>query len=226
MATKTWNGSSDSFDNAAAWAPTGVPAPGDTAVINAGTVSLARTLSGVAIQLNEASGGTTSTTLALNGATLDATSSLLVNNQQASVTLPPSVISVTGNSTLAGTESLYGTGVNFTIAAGATLTNTGTLNFYASSPTTTGGGTLNNSGTISLVNPANRVQVPVFADAITGTGLIGLGKYASIQLNGSVGSGQTLIFNDGASGNETAQLNSPSTFAGTINGFSKAIYWR
>ena len=220
MTTRTWNGTSDTYSNAADWSPAGVPVAGDTAVINSGTVNLATLLSGVIIDLNEASGATTSTTLALNNATLDATSSLTVTNSQPSVTSTPAVISVTGTSTFAGTESFNGTTTNFSIAAGSTLVNAGTLNFYSSSPTTTGGGTLQNSGTIALVNPANRVTVPVFSDAITGTGTIALGKFAALQINGSVSSGQTLVFNDGASGSETLQLNALGSFAATINGFS------
>ena len=220
MTTRTWNGSNDSYSNAAAWSPTGVPVSGDTAIINSGTVNLASSLSGVAIQLNEASGATASTTLTLNNASLDATSSLTATNSQASITSTPVVISVSGGSTLAGTESFYGTQTNFAIAAGSTLTNSGALNFYSSSPTTTGGGTLVNNGTIALLNPTNRVTVPVFSDAITGTGTISLAKYASVQFNGSVSSGQTLVFNDGGSGNETAQFNSFGSFGATVNGFS------
>lgn len=220
MTTRNWNGTNDSFSNAAAWSPTGVPTSGDTAVINAGNVNLSSSVSGIAFQLTEASGATTSTTLALNNVTLDATSSLSVTNSQASVTAIPVVISISGNSTLAGTESFFGSQTNFSIAAGSTLTNSGALNFYSSSPTTTGGGTLINNGTIALLNPTNRVTVPVFSDALTGTGTISLAKYATVQFNGAVSSGQSLVFNDGGNGNETAQFNSLASFGATVNGFS------
>ena len=222
MVTKTWNGTNDAYTNAGAWSPAGVPVAGDVAIINSGTVNVGTTLSGITVQLNQASGATTSSTLALNSAVLDATTALTVTNSQASVTSTPAVISVTGTSTLAGTESFYGTQTNFSIAAGASLINSGTLNFYSSSPTTTGGGTLVNNGTIALVDPTNRVTVPVFSDAIAGTGTIALGKYASIQINGSVSAGQTLVFNDGANGNETAQFNAVGSFGGSINGFSSS----
>lgn len=222
MTNRTWNGSNDSFTNAAAWSPSGVPVAGDTAIINAGTVNVATTLSGITIQLNELNGATASTTLALNNATIDASSSLVVSNAQPSITSTPVVISVSGNSTVAGTQSFSGTQINFSIAAGSNLTNTGSLNFYGASPTTTGGGTLTNNGIIALLNPTNRITVPVFSDAITGSGTIALGKYGSVQFNGSVSSGQTLIFNDGANGNETAQFNSISSFAGNVNGFSSS----
>lgn len=220
MTTRTWNGTNDSYSNAAAWSPAGVPTAGDTAIINSGTVNLALALSGVAIQLNQASGATTSTTLLLNNASLDASSSLTVTNAQASVTAIPVVVSVSGASALAGTESFYGTQTNFSIAAGSTLTNSGALNFYSSSPTTTGGGTLINNGTIALLNPPNRVTVPVFADTIAGTGTIALGKYASVQFNGAVAGGQTLVFNGGGNGNETAQFNALTSFGANVNGFS------
>ncbi len=222
MTIRSWNGTNDAFTNAGAWSPTGVPTSGDVAVINSGTVNLSTSPSGVTIQVNEANGATASTTLALSNVALDASNSLVVTNSQPSVTSTPAVISVSGTSTFGGTESFYGTQINFSIAAGSTLVNTGALNFYSSSPTTTGGGTLTNNGTIALLDPANRVTVPVFADPIAGTGTIALSKYAAVQFNGGVSGGQTLVFNDGGSGNETAQFNAIGSFAGTINGFSSS----
>ena len=61
--------------------PTGVPVSGYVAIINSGTVSLASTPSGVTIQLNEQSGATAATTLALNSTTLDASVSLISNDK-------------------------------------------------------------------------------------------------------------------------------------------------
>jgi hypothetical protein len=198
-----------------------VPVSGDTAVINAGTVSLESSPSGVTIQLAETSGGTSSTTLAMNSVTLDSSVALIVNNQNSYNNTAPT-ITVTGSSGFAGTESFYTGKVNFSIASGATLTNSGTLNFYYASPVTSGGGTLVNNGIMALVNPANAPQVPVFNDAITGTGTIALGEHARVEFTGAVASSQTILLNDGASGNEIVQLNTPSTFQGVINGFSSS----
>lgn len=219
MTTKTWNGATDVFTNGADWTPTGVPVSGDVAIISSGTVSLASTPTGVTIQLNELSGATTATTLALNGVTLDSTVVLTVTNNQTSLSASAAIIAVTGTSTLAGTESFYGSSIQFTIGAGAMLANSGTLNFFGSSPVTSGGGTLANNGTIALTNPNSATQVPVFGTAITGTGQITLGTNSRIEFDSAVGSGQTLAFGNGSSGNEIAQLNAVGNFGGTINGF-------
>lgn len=220
MTTRTWNGSNDSYNNAGAWSPNGIPTSGDIAIINSGTVLLGNAITGVGIQLNEASGATASTTLTLSNVTLDATSSLTVTNSQSSVNNAPAVINVSGNSTLAGTQSFFGATTSFVIAGGSNLVNNGTMNFYSSSPVTSGGGTFTNNGTLALVNPNNRPQVPVFNDAIAGTGTIALGTNARLQLSGAVSTGQTIVMNDGATGKETLQLDQIGTFGATINGFS------
>ena len=220
MTTRTWDGSSNAFTSAADWMPTGVPVSGDVAVINAGTVSLSSTPTGVIIQLNELSGATTSTTLALNGVTLDSTVSLAVTNNQTSVTATAPIIAVTGTSTLAGMETFAGTRVQFAIATGATLINNGTLTFNSSSPLTNGGGTLTNNGTIALTNAGSATQAPVFGDAINGAGQISLGTNTRLEFGASVGAGQTLAFAGGSSGNAIAQLDTVGSFAAAITGFS------
>ncbi len=221
MTTRTWNGSNGSFSSAASWSPAGVPAAGDVAVINAGTVAVAGAVSGVAFQLNEPSGGGASTTLALNGATLDSASTLVVNNQNAFNSVAPA-ISTSGISTIAGTGSFYGTQILMPIASGSTLINAGTLDFYATSPQVTGGGTFQNNGTFALLNPNSVAQIPVIADSVTGTGLFALGTHARIAFTGAVGSGQTVLMNDGAAGSETLEIDQPTTFNGLINGFSSS----
>ena len=220
MATKTWNGSNASFNTAADWSPTGVPMAGDTAVINSGTVALSSALSNVAIQLNEIAGATAATTLSLTNVTLDASSPLTVTNNQPSLTAAAPVIAVNGAVTLAGTETFNSSSVQFTIAANSTLANAGALVFNASSPVTSGAGTLANNGTISLNNPSGVAVVPVFGTAIGGTGQIVLNTNARIEFDSSVSNGQTLAFNGGASGNETAQFNAVGSFGGTVSGFS------
>ena len=67
MTTKTWNGTSGNFTDAANWSPAGTPTSGDVAVINAGTVAVSGTIAGIEIDLNEAANATGRTALALNG---------------------------------------------------------------------------------------------------------------------------------------------------------------
>lgn len=221
MTTKTWNGSNGNFTDANSWSPAGVPVAGDVAVINAGTVAVPSSPSGVTIQLVERSGGTAATTLALNGIALDASVSLVTNSQNNYNSVSPT-LAVTGASSLAGTDSFYGTKATFSIAGGSSLTNNGTMNFYSAGLFTVGGGTLVNNGTIAIVNPAAQSQYSVLNDALTGTGTVALGRNARIEIGAAVGSGQTLLLNDGTSGNEVVQLDQVGTFAGRINGFSSS----
>ena len=221
MATKTWNGSNDSFSNAADWSPAMVPTSGDIAVINSGTVSLTTSLAGVAIQLTQAAGSTSSTGLSITNATLDASSPLTVTNSNTYTAVAPT-ISIAGAVTLNATDAFYGSKIVFSISAGSTLVNAGTMNFYSSSLVTNGTGTLQNSGTIAIVNPGNTTQVPVVATPITGTGTIALGKFGQLELSSSVAAGQTIVMNDGASGSETLQLDQVGSFGATINGFSSS----
>lgn len=220
MTTRTWNGASDAFTNGADWSPTGVPVAGDTAVISSGTVTISSPPTSVAIQLVQQSGTTVSTTLNLSNVTLDASSPVTVINNQSSFSSTSPVFNISGTATFAGTESFYGTRSQFVIGSGSTLVNAGTMNFYAASPVTSTTGSLVNNGTIAFVNPNNAPQAPIFGTAISGTGQIALGTNGRVEFDNAVGSGQTLVFNDGASGNEIAQLNAVGSFQGTINGFS------
>lgn len=222
MTTRTWNGATDVFTNAADWSPVGVPVAGDVAVINSGTVSLTNTPMGVTIQLNELAGATAPTTLALNGVNLDSSVTLAVTNSQTSLASAATTITVTGTSTLGGTESFSGSAIQFAIGTGATLVNAGTMSFLGSSPITSGGGTLTNNGTLALTNPNSGTQVPVFGTAVAGTGQITLGTNSRIEFDSSVGSGQTLAFGNGTSGNEIAQFNAIGNFGGTISGFAQS----
>jgi hypothetical protein len=196
-----------------------VPITGDIAVINSGTVSLTSSLIGVAIQLTQAAGSTSSIGLSISNATLDANSPLTVTNDNTTGGVAP-IISIAGTVTLAGTDSFSGSTIGFSISSGSTLINSGTMNFYSSSLVANGGGTLQNSGTISIVNPGATLQSPVVSDAITGSGTIALGSNARLELSTSVGSGQTIAMSAGATGNETLQLDQVGSFGATISGFS------
>ncbi len=78
MAVKVWNGSSDVFENAAAWGPTGVPVVGDIASIAAGIVTESSAFpDSLTLRLNASS--SSSPRLALSGAALPAASRLEIN---------------------------------------------------------------------------------------------------------------------------------------------------
>lgn len=221
MTTRTWSGTTGNFTDAGSWSPAGVPVSGDTAVINAGTVALASSPSGVTIQLNETAGEAAATTLALNGVTLDGSVAIVANDMNNYNASSPT-ISVAGTSTLAGTDSFYGPKTTFTVASGSTLINAGTLNFYSSAPLMNGGGLFENNGLVGIVNPNATSQYSIINDPIAGGGTIALGPNARIEIGSSVQSGQTILLNGGASGNEIVQLDSVGTFQGAINGFSSS----
>ncbi len=224
MTTRTWNGTNGNFGDAGSWSPTGVPQPGDTAVINSGTVlASGLTLSTLTLDLTQ-TGTAASTTLSLANTTLAADTTLNVNNPNLFNSTAPTIsfagtVANNGTANFAGNST--GSQVLLPIAAGSLLVNRGAMNFIQTSPQVSGGGTLENDGTIALVNPAAVAQIPVFSDAVTGTGTIALGEHARIALN-SVGSGQTVLLNDGANGNETLELDTVGAFAGAINGFSSS----
>ena len=92
------------------------------------------------------------------------------------------------------------------------MTNTGTLNFYSSAAAVSGGGTFQNSGTVALLNPGSTSQYTVISDAITGSGTIALGEHARIEISGAVAAGQSILLNDGSSGNQIVQLDNVGTF--------------
>src|ERR1035441_3147285 len=67
MTTRTWFGGTGNFENPQAWTPTGVPAPGDTALIGPGTADRANIvrltgerIDGVTILLNDLPSGSAS----------------------------------------------------------------------------------------------------------------------------------------------------------------------
>ena len=225
MTTKTWNGSVDSFDDPLAWSAAGVPGPGDVAVINAGTVTVpGDTLRGLALQLY----GTTSSTPRLNlvDATLAGSTTLAANNS-GSVAMP---IGIVGTVVNAGITTLTGSRFDISLAPDASnptgvLNNTGALNIVGASAVLFSAapnplGTVQNSGTISVWNPNGVNQTAIIEENLTGTGVIQVDPKGRLDLSRAVGSGQSVQFTGGNSGNSVLQLDRIEAFAGTVSGFS------
>ena len=225
MTTKTWDGSNNTFTTAADWSPSGAPQPGDTAVINAGTVGIANaTLNGLVIDLNGTAGSAPA--LDLSDSALGADSQLVANADggvttinAAGAVLNAGLISFTGPSDARFTTSL----INGSDGSPAVLHNTGSIAAIGASPnfvTTDAGQTLANDGAISVWNPSNDVQFAIIGPAITGNGSIMLDAYAQAELVHDVGAGQTVQFFNNGIGNSSLQLDDPADFHGTIAGFA------
>ena len=214
MATKNWNGASAAFNTDADWSPTGTPGFGDIAIINAGTVTATGTLApALAIQLNAAS---TSPTLALTAVTIQAGDSITVNGQSSTATL-----SVAGATVNAGNITLTGASpsLNLNSAAGTTLTNqggisiTGTGGFVQSF----GAGQIVNNGIISLRAAQNATQTDTVFGEIAGAGQIRLMGSVTLNSFGAIGTGQTVVFENGAA---KVALSAPNAFNARFSGFS------
>ncbi len=98
------------------------------------------------------------------------------------------------------------TGYN-SISIGATLTNTGTLKLLASSLIDNGG--LVNNGTINI-DPSTLTVAGIY-----GAGSFDLGANSTMTINGTVVSGETIVF---TGTNAVLNILDPSGFAGTIQG--------
>src|SRR5262245_16010682 len=131
MATKTWNDGTDNWNNPIDWTPTGVPGPGDDAVISFGTVSLHTPVTVRSISLT--------TSAAILGI------------------VDPGTDTLTGDFSNSGTVGVdYGTSSGTTLTIGGTLTNTGSGSFnigYSLLPaaSTVTAAALSNAGTINLI---------------------------------------------------------------------------
>lgn len=227
MTTRTWDGSNNGFSSAADWSPAGLPQAGDTAVINAGTVGVtASLLDGLIIQLEASS--SSNSNLILNGSTISANTKL-----QAAATSGIASIGVTGRVVNDGLITFSGpTQATFTTtlsnASDGTvglLENAGSIAAINSSPNfvaTAVGQQIENDGSISVWNASHGIQFALVGPALTGIGAIMVDAYGQIELNGSVGSGQTIQFLNNGSGNSAVQIDSPSAFAGTITGFANS----
>lgn len=218
MATKTWDGTTNSFDNAADWSPVGVPQAGDFAVINAGTVTArGGVLQGLNIEANGLNGASGSLDLTDTTIAADTQITFLrtggfaagqVNNQGIITAIGPvNLYSSTGPTGIAGV-----------------LRNTGTINivdgpalFVANSRPPFG--SVQNDGVISVWNPSGGPQTANLASLQDGTGLVQLfeGTHVIAPLNSG---SQTFRFIAGAGRASSLMLNEVGSFQDRIAGFA------
>ncbi len=225
MTTKTWNGSNDSFSNPAAWSPAGAPQPGDTALINAGTVTVAdATLGGLLIQLNASARGGPAlrlrdSTVAAGSTVAAAANAGLVALDAAGTVVNAGLISFTGAATARFTTTLTDTGGG----QPALLRNTGSIaaiDASANVVASAAGQAIENNGAISVWNPSHGAQFAVFGPDITGTGIILIDGYARAELVQGVSAGQTVQFLNNGVGRSALQIDRPANFQGTVAGFA------
>jgi Ca2+-binding RTX toxin-like protein len=178
MATKNWNDGTGDWDTAGNWSPTGVPAPGDNAVIQFGTVSLTTPVTVGSISLT-----TSSANLGIVYAGTD---------------------SVTGDFSNSGTVGVdFGISSGTTLTIGGTLTNSGTGSFNIgwsglTVGTTVTAAALSNAGTINLTGSASAQATLNVAGAAPATliGNVSLSNSALLEFGSGaitgIASGATL----------------------------------
>ena len=217
MATKTWNGASDAYTTDVDWGPTpGTPGVGDTAIINAGTVTATGLLATTLVQLTSNVGN--SPTLILNGSTIQSGNRLTVSAPATN----DATLQISGASVNAGNLTLQGSSPVVSIAAGtgtSTLTNTGGLSVTGSGSIVqaVGNSSIVNNGVLSYRAAAGSTQTDALFSSISGTGQIRMTGSVSLTLSGQVSSGQTVVFETGAA---SLALNVIGAFGGAITGFS------
>ena len=215
MTTKTWNGADAPFNTDADWSTGTRPAPGDIALINAGTVSATGILT-TPLTIKLASSAGLSPTLALTDATIANGDHITVTGGGSDATLKASGIVVNrGGITLAGANPVIN------LAAGTTpsFDNEGGISVTGSGGIITGAAaSFVNNGTLSFRGPASGTpQGDSVINGITGTGTIRLSGTTNLQLGGSVAAGQTVQFEGGTS---NLGLTLFDNFKGSITGFS------
>lgn len=220
-----WQGFTANFyDAMPVWFPKySRPNAGDVAIINNGDAFVSSSLSGINIQLIQTASRPYPSIIDFENVPFDGSNTLVVSNENPFASTAPA-IGIVGTVLFDGTTSFYGSRVDLTFSTfspGATLVNNGTMTFYTASPVTNSGGTIENNGTIALLNPTAVSQSASFGAGITGTGTIALGAHAQASFAGPVGAGQTMLFNDGASGQQSIQIGTPSAFKAVIRGFSQ-----
>jgi hypothetical protein len=224
MAVKVWNGSSDVFENAAAWGPAGVPVSGDIATIAAGVVTEGGAFAdSLTLRLNASS--SSSPRLVLSGATLPAASRLDINGAGSSA-----AVQVQGQVSNLGTITVTSSGpgsATFLVRDAAdgsatTFANAGTiavtdgvaqfLNFGGNATKMTNNGVLSVTSTSATASSAY-VGLPT-----DGTGSVLIGNNSLAEFAASVGAGQTVTFQPGST-SDALKLDAAGTFQGTVKGF-------
>ena len=198
--------------------------PGDTAIIDDGTVSLAVTnLDGLAVQL--LSSATTSPTLVSTNSYISPSSSVQVVASSNDATLV-----ALGNLLNSGLLALRSTGAGTATVllpgdtSDSVLTNSGQIALDGSAQialrSSSFATTLVNNGTVSINNSAGAFRLAAIRVGVSGTGTIGIGNGAYAEFSQNVDAGQTLQFAPGAAA--TVQLDAANRFQGTFAGFSAA----
>ncbi|WP_237476706.1 S8 family serine peptidase [Lichenibacterium dinghuense] len=234
MTDRTWNGGSGDWADPDQWAAgdtgaPGAPIPGDTATVGSGTADLVGAegldgsfYDGVGITLGD--GASDPAMLQLSGAYLASLASVTlagsatIASDGTSAIACPVADAVAGSIlTLSGDPSvqnglLVTNDASVTVAAGATLDLEGRITDEAGAAiTAAAGATLINDAAVLI--EGSTIDV---GGALIGTGTITLGDACTVDLEGSVSSGQTIAFSDVDGRLEIA---APNVFAGAITGF-------
>lgn len=238
MSTYTWNGDTGSWTDPANWTPSGYPQDSaDTALIASGTA----TLQASTINVGDIEIGSDDPS---SPAQLVLSDAVLGPDVNASVTpINPTMeqggwasIEVDGTSTNEGRLYVVTTNnpnnvLDVRIAPGGVFDQEGTITVSASqngdadlmirgtTDAQSSGTTLRNGGTISVANGGNAT----ISSDVTGIGVIELATNSSIpgvlptsvELGGSVGSGQTIDLSQGQ-----LTLDQPAQFLGTIENWT------
>lgn len=223
MAVKVWNGSSDIFENAAAWTPAGVPAAGDVATIDAGIVTETGTFAdSLTLRLNASS--SSGPRLMLSGATLPAASRLEINGvgSSAAVQVQGQVsnlgtITVTssapGSATFLVRDAVDGSATTFANAGTIAVTD-GVFQLLDFGGNAT---KMTNNGVLSVASTGATASSAFVGLPTDGTGSVVIGSNSLAEFAASVGVGQTVAFQPGSTSG-SLKLDAAGTFQGSIKG--------
>ncbi len=224
MAVKVWNGSSDVFENAAAWGPTGVPVVGDIATIAAGIVTESSAFpDSLTLLLNASS--SSSPRLALSGATLPAASRLEISGAGSSAAVQVQgqvsnlgTITVTssapGSATFLVRDAADGSATTFANAGTIAVTDgiAQILDFGGNATKMT------NNGVLSVASTGATASSAFVGLPTDGTGSVVIGTNSLAEFAASVGAGQTVTFQPGSTSG-ALKLDAAGTFQATVKGF-------
>jgi len=224
MAVKVWDGSSDVFENAAAWGPSGVPVAGDIATIAAGIVTESSAFpDSLTLRLNASPSN--SPRLVLSGATLPAASRLDINGAGSSA-----AVQVQGQVSNLGTITVTSSGLgsatflvrNAANSPATTFTNAGTIAVTdgVAQFLNQGGNTtkMTNSGILSVASTGATASSAYVGLPTDGTGSVVIGSNSLAEFAALVGTGQTVTFQPGSTSG-TLKLDTAGAFQGTVKGF-------
>lgn len=200
MTTRTWNGSSDLYANAADWSPNGVPVAGDVAVINSGTVTATGTdlAANLVVQVNS-----TAAITAFNLVNATVPASDRITGVSAANAL---FIGVNGSVTNQGVIVLAQNGatnsrISVTDQSGggaSTLVNSGVIDAFNTisvleNDGSNGANSIVNNGLIAMYGTGATTYLLASNLSISGTGNIQIGPGFTFQTSGALGSGQTVL---------------------------------